>query len=84
MDTLGRTFYVFSTNIGMEIEIKKMWNFYLGENKSSRCEGIKLSNSEVMKEVGRGYTYLGRVELDKIKVNEMKEKTVKEYKQRLR
>ena len=31
-----------------------------------------------------GYTYLGIVELDKIKENEMKEKTIKEYKQRLR
>ena len=29
------------------------------------------------------YTYLGVVELDKIKENEMKEKTMKEYKRRL-
>ena len=33
-----------------------------------------------MKEVEKeGYTYLGIVELDKIKVNEMKEKTIKQY-----
>ena len=38
-----------------------------------------------MKEVEKeGYTYLDRVEMDKIKGNEMKEKTIKEYKQRLR
>ena len=38
-----------------------------------------------MKEVEKeGYTYLGIVELGKIKVNEMKEKTIKEYKRRLR
>ena len=38
-----------------------------------------------MKEVEKkGYTYLGIVELDKIKENEMKEKTIKEYKRRLR
>ena len=49
-----------------------------------RREGIKLSNSGVMKEVEKGYTYLGRVGLDKIKDNEMKENTIKEYKQRLR
>ena len=37
-----------------------------------------------MKEVKKeGYTYLDTVELDKIKENEMKEKTIKEYKQRL-
>ena len=38
-----------------------------------------------MKEVEKeGYTYLGKVELDKVKENEMKEKTIKEYQQRLR
>ena len=31
-----------------------------------------------------GYTYLGIIELDKIKENEMKERTIKEYKQRPR
>ena len=44
-----------------------------------------LPNNEVMKEVEKeGYTYLGIVELDKIKENEMKKKTLKEYKRRLR
>ena len=34
-----------------------------------------------MKEVEKeGYTYLGIAESDKIKANEMKEKTIKEYK----
>ena len=36
--------------------------------KVGRYEGIKLSNSEVMKEAEReGYTYLWITELDKIK-----------------
>ena len=53
--------------------------------KGVRCEGMKLPNTEVMKEVEKeGYTYLGIVELDKIKENEMKEKGIKEYKRRLR
>ena len=48
-------------------------------------EGINLPNTEVMKEVEReGYTYLSIIELDKIRENEMKEKTIKEYKRRLR
>ena len=39
-----------------------------------RCEVKKLPNSEVMKKVEKeGYAYLGIVELDKIKENEMKE-----------
>ena len=48
-------------------------------------EGINFPNTEVMKEVEReGYTYLSIIELDKIRENEMKEKTIKEYKRRLR
>ena len=44
-----------------------------------------LPNNELMKEVEKeGYTYLGIVELDKIKENEMKKKTKKEYKRMLR
>ena len=40
-----------------------------------------LSNNDVMKEVEKeGYTYLSIVELDKIKEDEMKKKTTKEYK----
>ena len=53
--------------------------------KVVRCERINLLNSEVMNEVEKeGYTYLGIAELDKIKENEMKEKTIKEYKRRFR
>ena len=38
-----------------------------------------------MKEVEKeGYTHLGVVELDKIKENEMEEKTIKKYKRNLR
>ena len=50
-----------------------------------RHQDIELPNGETMKEVEQeGYTYLGIVELDKIKESEMKEKTIKEYKRRLR
>ena len=59
-----------------------MWNSY-HEERESRCEGEMLPNNEVMKEVEKeGYTYLGIVELDKIKEDEMKKKTIKEYKRR--
>ena len=53
--------------------------------KVDRYEGIRLQNGEVMIEVEKeGYAYLGIVELDKIKENEMKEITIKEYKRMLR
>ena len=85
MDTLVRTVYVFSTDIGMKFGIKKCGILTMKRGKVVRCEGIKLPNSEVMKEVEEeGYTYLSKVELDKIKENEMKEKTIKGYRRRLR
>ena len=50
-----------------------------------RRQGVELPNRETMKEVDQeGYTYLGIVELDKMKENEMKEKAIKKYKRRLR
>ena len=58
--------------------MKKCGTFTIKRGKVGRYEGIKLSNSEVMKEVEReGYTYLWITELDKIKENEMKEKNNK-------
>ena len=45
------------------------------------CEGIKVPNSEVMKEVEKeGYTYLDIIELGKVKENVVNEKTINEYK----
>ena len=81
MDALVKTIYIFSTDIGTEFEMKKCGILTVKRRKVVRCERI---NSEVMKEVEKeGHTYSGIVELDKIKENEMKEKTIKEYKRRL-
>ena len=83
MDTLVRTIHSFSTDIGMKFGMKKCRILTMKRGKVVRCEGIKLPNCEVMKEVKKeGYTYLGIVELDTIKENEMKEITIKEFKQR--
>ena len=62
-----------------------MRSSYFEEGKIVRYQGIELPNGETMKEVEQeGYTYLGIVELDKIKESEMKETTIKVYKRRLR
>ena len=85
MDTLVKSVHVFSTDIGMEFGTKKWGVLTMKRGEVVRCKGIKLPNSEVMKEVEKeGYTYLSIVELDKIKENEMKEKTIEEYKRRFR
>ena len=82
-ETLVRTVHIFSTDIGMEFGLKKCGILVM--RKVVRCEGITLPNGDIMKEVEKqGYTYLGIIELDKIKEKEMKEKTIKEYKLRLR
>ena len=84
-ETLVRTVHIFSTDIGMEFGLKKCGILVMKRGKVVRCEGITLPNGEIMKEVEKqGYTYLGIIELDKIKEKEMKEKTIKEYKRRLR
>ena len=44
MDTLVRTVYVFSSNIGMESGMKKCGIFTMKREKVVRCEGIKLPN----------------------------------------
>ena len=51
MDTLVRTTHGFSTDIGMEFGMKKCRILTRKRGKVVRCEGIKLPNCEVMKEV---------------------------------
>ena len=74
-NTLVRTVHMFSTDIGMEFGIKKCAILTMKRGEIVKSEGIKLLDGEVMKQVGQeGYTYLGIIELDKIKEIEMKEK----------
>ena len=80
-NTLVRTVHVFSTNIDMEFRIETCGNLEMKRGKIVKTEGLKLPDGEAMKQVGQeGYTYLGIIELDKIKETEMKEKITKEYK----
>ena len=78
-NTLVRTVYVLSTDIGVEFGVKKCGILTMKRGKIVKSEGIKLPDCEVIKQVGQeGYTYLGII--DKIKETEMKEKITKEYK----
>ena len=74
-NTPVRTVHVFSTDIGMEFGIKKCAILTMKRGEIVKSEGIKLLDGEVMKQVGQeGYTYLGIIELDKVKEIQMKEK----------
>ena len=78
---LVKTVYVFSTNIGMEFGIKKCGILTMKRGKIIKSEGIKLPDGEVIKQVVQeGYTYLGIIELNKVKETEMKEKIMKKCK----
>ena len=58
-NTLVRTVYVFSTDIGMEFGIKKCGILTMKRDKIEKSEGMKLPDGEVMKQFGQeGYTYL--------------------------
>ena len=57
MNTLVRTIYIFCTYIAMEFGMKKCGILTIKKRRGVRCEGIKLPNNEVMKEVEKeGYT----------------------------
>ena len=67
-NTLVRTMHVFSTDIGMEFGIKKYGILTMKRGKIVKSEGIKLTDADVMKQVGQeGYTYLGIIKLDMVK-----------------
>jgi len=61
----------------MELGIRRRGLLILKRGKIVRRQNIELPNEETMKEAEQGgYTYLGIVELDKIKGNEIKEKKI--------
>ena len=82
---LVRTVHVFSTNISMEFGIKICGIFTTKRSKIVKSKWIKLPEDEVMKQVGHeGYTYLGIIEVYKIRKTKMKDKIAKYYKRRKR
>ena len=50
-NTLLRTVYVFSTDIGMEFGVKECGTLTIKRGKFVKSEGIKLPDGEVMKQV---------------------------------
>ena len=68
-----RTVHVINTDIGIEFGIKKCGILTMKRGKIVKNEGIKLPDGEGMKQFEQErYTYLGIIELDKIKEKEMK------------
>jgi len=71
---------IFSEDIGMQFGIEKCATIKLQHGKVKHTEGIVLPNAQVIREVKKdGYTYLGVLETDQIKHDEMKDKVKMEY-----
>ena len=62
-----------------------MWSSHFATRKKCEIEITIVSDGKLMKAINdEGYKYLGILESDKIKENEMKLEFVKEYKRRVR
>ena len=86
VDTLVNTFRIFSKGIGMEFGISKCAVLIMKWGKACTCEGIVLPHVQVMRglEEGYGYKYVGVLEADDVKHNEMKQSMSKDYLKRIR
>ena len=80
IDSLISTVKVINHDIGTEFGVKKCGVAIMKRGKLVESEGINLGNGESIKTIDlEGYKYLGILEADKIKENEMKEMFSKEY-----
>ena len=85
MDSLIKTVEVFSCDIGMEFGIKKCGVACIKRGKLSKAEGLRLLSGRMIKEVTEeGYKYLGILELDKVKEQEMRQGFRADYMRRLK
>lgn len=85
IDSLVCTVNLISQDIGMQFGVKKCGVVTMKRGKLAKSTDIELSGGDKIREIGdQGYKYLGIVELDKIKEEEMKCTYRKEYFRRVR
>ena len=87
IDSVVKSVYTFSTDIGMEfaIGLTKCGVIILKRGKVVKLDGIVLPTGQVMKTIDdEGYKYLGILELDEIMEERTKDKFTNEYYWRLR
>ena len=83
LDSLVQTVRIFTSDIRMEFGTEKCATMIQKRGKVVRSEGIKLPNEKVIKSLqDKGYKYLGILQVDKVKEQEMKENITKEYKKK--
>ena len=85
IDKLVQTVRIVSSDIRMEFGIEKCALINIQRGKVTATDGIQLPNGNNIKDIEEGaYKYLGIIEGDEIKHQEMKENIRKEYLKRVR
>ena len=85
IDTLIQKVRIYTIDIGMKFGLDKCGAIAMKRGKVTACEGIMLNDKEVIGDVSiEGYRYFGIVERGDIAHEEMKQKTWKEYMDRVR
>ena len=86
LETLIHTVRIYSQDIGMEFGIEKCVLLAMKSGKRHRTDGIELPNQDKIRTLATNemYKYLGILEVDTIKKEEMKDKIQKEYLRRTR
>ena len=76
---LVSTVETFSQDIGMEFGTKKCGVIIMNRGKVKSTDEIELPSGEKIREIEGGYKYLGILEYDRVKEQEMKDKFRNEY-----
>ena len=79
IDNLVNTVRIFSEDIKMEFGLPKCGVLIMKREKVVKSEGISIPNGKMLKNIEEGgYKYLGILEADGVKHEEMKEKNTSE------
>ena len=85
IDNLVNTVRIFSEDIKMEFGLPKCGVLIMKRGKVVKSEGISMLDGKMMKNIKEGgYKYLGILEADGVKHEEMKDQIKKEYIRRVR
>ena len=87
IDTLLQSVRIVSSDMCMEFGVSKCAILIMKRGKLAQCDGIQLPDNKWMRSVnesGESYKYLGILEADDIKHQEMKQLIQKEYYRRVR
>lgn len=85
MESLVQSVRLFSDDIRMRFGLAKCATITMKRGKKTEDSGLDMNDGCKIEDIGHGsYKYLGVLEADKIKMQEMKDKVRKEYFKRLR